>query len=260
MNTHPVRQSFNRAAQSYAASATLQQQVRQRLLQQAGAALGTDFAGTILDAGCGTGEILKQLHHDFPAATLIGVDFADRMLRQATENNSCYRINADLQYLPIAHASIDLYLSSLAWQWCDIELAVKEAARTLRPNGHLWLTTLINGTFEELADVLYAAGLEAQNHLLSLPDTALVTHGFNQAGLTLQHSQVDAVTTWHQDFNALRRSIRGVGANHVPKTVSEPIGRTSRQALIAAYDRQRTPHGLPLTYHVLTIHAQRRSY
>lgn len=256
--TNPVRQSFNRAANSYAASAALQQLVRDQLLRQATRALNKDYAGVVLDAGCGTGEMLQQLQGDFPAATIMGVDFAEGMLRQQTKAPGIYLLNADLQHLPIADARIDLYLSSLAWQWCDIGQAISEAARLLRPGGHLWLTTLVQGTFAELATALDEVGLQPSRHLLSMPDAAHLLDGFGQTALVLEHSQRDAVTTWHTDFASLRRSIRGVGANHLPTGEREPIDRSTRLSLIDAYDRQRTAHGLPLTYNVLTIHARRR--
>lgn len=255
--TNPVRQSFNRAAGSYAASAALQQLVRDQLLRQATRGLSTDDAGTLLDAGCGTGELLQQLRDDFPRAMIIGIDFAEDMLRQQVMTPGLCRVNADLQQLPIADASIDRYLSSLAWQWCDIARAVSEAARILRPGGHLWLTTLVSGTFTELALALDQVGLQPSRHLLSMPDATKVLNHFEQAALQVVHSQRNAVTTWHDDFASLRRSIRGVGANHLPSPVREAIDRSTRLALVHAYEQQRTTHGLPLTYNVLTIHAQR---
>jgi malonyl-CoA O-methyltransferase len=256
--TNPVRQSFNRAAGSYAASAALQQLVRDQLLRQATRGLGTDFAGTLLDAGCGTGELLQQLHGDFPAATIIGIDFAEDMLRQQSSAPGPSRVNADLQQLPIADSRVDLYLSSLAWQWCDIARAVSEAARILHPGGHLWLTTLVSGTFAELAIALDQTGLQPSRHLLSMPEASQVLNHFELASMQVVHTQRDAVTTWHDDFASLRRSIRGVGANHLPTPGREAIDRSTRLALVNAYDQQRTAHGLPLTYNVLTIHAQRR--
>ena len=255
--TNPVRQSFNRAAGSYAASAALQQLVRDQLLRQATQGLTADYAGTLLDAGCGTGELLQQLRADLPCATMIGVDFAEDMLRQQLMTPGLSWVNADLQQLPIADSHVDLYLSSLAWQWCDIARAVSEAKRILPPGGHLWLTTLVSGTFAELAVALDQIGLQPSRHLLSMPDATQVLNHFKQAAMRVVHSQRDTVTTWHDDFTSLRRSIRGVGANHLPTPAREPIDRDTRHALVNAYNQQHTTHGLPLTYNVLTIHAQR---
>lgn len=252
-----VRQSFNRAATTYTASAALQQRVRNQLLRQATSGLNPTDAATILDAGCGTGELLQQLQLEFPRASMIGLDFAEDMLRQQRPAHGAHLMNADLEHLPIASGSVDIYLSNLAWQWCDTSRAIAEAARVLRPRGHLWVTTLVSGTFTELATALNTVGLHASRHLLTLPEAADVLALFGQTALQLRHSQRDALTTWHDDFVGLRRSIRGVGANHVPAVAREAIDRNTRQSLINAYECQRSAQGLPLTYNVLTIHAQR---
>ncbi len=70
MTAHPVRQSFNRAASLYEASARLQQQVADQFIQEIRAALPRNFTGRIVDAGCGTGYCLNQLHRFYPDATL----------------------------------------------------------------------------------------------------------------------------------------------------------------------------------------------
>ena len=257
MNAQSVRQSFNRAATSYAATAILQQQVAAQLINDVSATLAPDFAGTVLDAGCGTGDALNQLHARYPQATFIGLDFAESMLQQLAAPHRAHCINANLEQLPIASDCIDLYVSSLAWQWCDVSSAIREAVRVLKPSGQLWLTTLVEGTFHELSEVLVVAGLTPAAHLLpSLPRSDVV-QAFERSSLQPLASRIDARTTYHPDFAALRRSIRGVGANHLPAGAHEPISRAARQRLLDAYEARRTPQGLPLTYNVLTIHAQR---
>lgn len=257
MNDNPVRQSFNRAASSYATTALLQQQVAEQLIHDLRGTVPADFSGVVLDAGCGTGYCLTQLTKDYPAAQRIGVDFAESMLRALPDGPAPYRINADLQQLPLANASVDLYVSSLAWQWCNLDHAIHEAGRVMRSGGLLWLTTLVAGTFHELKDTLCDAGLTPEAHVLTTAEVAEVLSGFNNTSMHLVNTRCDALTTLHPDFAGLRRSIRGVGANHAPIAVHEPINRAARQRLIDAYETRRTPQGLPLTYNVLTIHAQR---
>ena len=257
MNAGVIRQSFNRAAATYTASAALQQHVATQLITTLRAYLPDNFAGQILDAGCGTGYCLKQLHALYPASTIFGVDFAESMLHQLPASHQICRLNADLQHLPLDDARMDLYVSSLAWQWCDVPTAIQETTRVLKPGGQLWLTTLVAGTFHELSTALADAGLSSAAHLLALPPQAEIQHAFADAGLSLIGTHCDPVTTWHPDFATLRHSIRGVGANRLPTAPHEPLDRAARQRLLAAYEAQRTPQGLPLTYHVLTIHAQR---
>ena len=53
------------------------------------------------------------------------LDFAPGMLRRV--GTHCCRLAGDLEHLPLAAASIDLYWSSLAVQWCDLRRALAEA-------------------------------------------------------------------------------------------------------------------------------------
>ena len=257
MSGSPIRQSFNRAAASYAATARLQQQVAEQLVLELHATLPEDFAGVLLDAGCGTGYCLAQLAAHYPAATLVGLDFAPAMLQTLPPNAATCCINADLQHLPLASASVDLYVSSLAWQWCHLNQAIAEAARVLKPGAHLWLATLVAGTFHELQDTLHDAGLTPAAHVLAATDQAQLLAAFQQSALRVVSAHCETRTTFHPDFATLRRSIRGVGANRLLASAHEPISRVARQRLIEAYETRRTSHGLPLSYHVLTMHAQR---
>ena len=257
MKNSPIRQSFNRAATSYTATARLQRQVAEQLVRELCAELPNGFAGALLDAGCGTGYCLTQLAAHYPAATIVGLDFAPAMLHTLSPDVAACRINADLQHLPLASASMDLYVSSLAWQWCHLNQAIAEAARVLKPGARLWLTILVEGTFHELQDTLHDAGLMPAAHMLTPTEKAQVLDAFQQSPLHLLTTHCDTLTTFHPDFATLRRSIRGVGANRLPISGQEPISRIARQRLIEAYESRRTSHGLPLSYHVLTIHAQR---
>lgn len=261
MNSHPVRQSFNRAATSYEASARLQQQVADQLIQDIHASLHEGMRGRVLDAGCGTGYCLNQLHRICPEALLLGVDFAEAMLHQNARISDALTINSDLQQLPLADATVDLYVSSLAWQWCDTGKALREAIRVLKPDSGLWLTTLVDGTFHEMNKAFRHAELSPVAHMLSMPPEADVLATFEQPNLRIISTRQQPITTWHADFTELRRSIRGVGANRLPTslptTSREAIDRAARARFIEAYELLRTHRGLPLTYHVLTVHAQR---
>lgn len=257
MNAGVIRQSFNRAAATYAATAALQQQVAAQLITTMRTCLPEGFSGHILDAGCGTGYCLQQLHDLYPTATIFGVDFAESMLQQLPASNRICRLNADLHQLPLANGCVDLYVSSLAWQWCDVPIAIREAARVLKPGGQLWLTTLVVGTFHELSSAFVDAGLSPAAHLLALTEQADLLQAFANEGMSLITMDRRPVTTWHPDFATLRHSIRGVGANRLPTAPRESLNRATRARLLAAYEAHRTPRGLPLTYQVLTIHAQR---
>lgn len=255
MHHDPVRQSFNRAASVYAATAKLQHVVADGVIMHVHERLAQSFTGHILDAGCGTGYCIRQLQSHYPIAFVVGLDFAEHMLQQLPPPMQPQSLQADIQQLPLADASIDYYVSSLAWQWCNPFTASTEARRVLRPEGQLTVATLTTGTFHELASVLHQIGLPAQEHVLPFVTRPHLEAAFEQADLTIRAIREETITTWHPDFRSLRHSIRGVGANHLPGGNTAPLTRAMRASLLDAYEALRTEQGLPLSYHVLIIDA-----
>ena len=255
---NPIRQSFNRAASSYDNAGALQHQVARALTAFITSKLSPAFDGRLLDAGCGTGYCLTQLVASYPTAEFIAVDFAERMLQQLPIAQRTLGIAADLQKLPVAPGTINTYLSSLAWQWCNPDLAAKEACRVLAPQGEFFIATLVDGTFQELAHSLEASGLNPDHHLLQCLSSAQIQSAVTAAGFETLHLAPTRITTWHPDFRSLRHSIRGVGANHVPSQTTPALNRHTRTRLVEAYERLRTERGLPLSYEVLMIHARKR--
>lgn len=255
---NPVRQSFNRAALSYDNVGTLQQQVAISLTELVTSKSPASFSGRLIDAGCGTGYCLKALGERYPTAKLIAVDFAERMLQQLPLAQRTLGMTADLQQLPIADSSIDLYLSSLAWQWCDPARAAQEASRILKPQGAFFITTLATATFRELEQCLQISGLNPDQHLLHCLSNEDIQSAITAAGFETLNLSTTRITTWHPDFRSLRQTIRGVGANHLPSQTTPALNRQTRKRLIDAYEQLRTDRGLPLSYEVMMIHAHKR--
>jgi malonyl-CoA O-methyltransferase len=90
---------------------------------------------TALDAGCGTGRYSRQL--TLRGARAIGVDLSVAMLERARYDGARVA-RADFRALPFAPMSIDLVVCGLALgDVPDLELAIAEIARVLRPGGQL---------------------------------------------------------------------------------------------------------------------------
>ena len=84
----------------------------------------------------------------------------------------------DLEQLPLADASLDLYWSSLAIQWCDPLAVFREARRVLRPDGRLAVSTLGPATFHELREAFTAvlAGTEPNRVILQCGSGVTACH------------------------------------------------------------------------------------
>jgi SAM-dependent methyltransferase len=93
----------------------------------------------ILDAGCGTGLILKQLGN--PAKS-VGVDLAPEAISLCRQRGLDNVRQADICALPFVDHSFDIVICSsvLYHQWVkDVARAVREMHRVLRPGGLLLL-------------------------------------------------------------------------------------------------------------------------
>ncbi|MPZ97918.1 MAG: methyltransferase domain-containing protein [Dehalococcoidia bacterium] len=114
----------------------------------------------VLDAGCGTGAYLPHLAARIPAGgRLVGLDFSPAALRQASRLDAAALTLGDVQRLPLDDAAFDLIVSAhMLYHVPDIEAAIREFARVLKPRGVL---AIIVGTERDqvaLAELFTAAG------------------------------------------------------------------------------------------------------
>ncbi|MDX9944801.1 MAG: malonyl-ACP O-methyltransferase BioC [Azonexus sp.] len=244
-----VRQAFDQAAERYDLAASIQRHACHRL------ALGLPAASApsrLLDAGCGTGYGSQLLSQRFPAATVLALDLASAMLQRVPP--ACLRVSADLEHLPLAAETLDLYWSSMAVQWCDLGRALREARRVLRPGGHLAVSTLGPRTFHELREAF--AAVDQHQHTIMFTPVETVRSAAASAGFSAVHIENQAETTYHPNLRSLLRSVKSVGANQLGAGRRRGLlSPRSWQKIEAAYETRRSPAGLPLTYDLIYLHA-----
>jgi SAM-dependent methyltransferase len=100
--------------------------------------LAGNTRGRVLELGAGTGKLTEPLlglgHH------VVATDPAEPMLRLLARNLPGARMClATAEQIPLASRSVDLVVSAQAFHWFDLELALPEIARVLRPGGQLAL-------------------------------------------------------------------------------------------------------------------------
>lgn len=248
-----VRLAFNRAATGYDAAAATQRTANIRLVDY----LDRRIPGRperILDAGAGTGIATPLLNARWPGAEILALDFAEGMLTAG--GGSRRPICGDLERLPLADASIDLYWSVFALQWCRLDRAFGEAARVLRPDGALALGTLADSTFAQL-DAAFA-NIDRYRHTLHFLSVSEIIDAARAFGFTGISTTRFPLTEYHPDLRTLLRSVKATGANQVSGTRRPGLlGRSAFRAAESRYEHYRTAEGLPLVYDVILLTARR---
>ncbi len=103
-------------------------------------ALGAS-AAPVLDAGCGTGGLLRHLRVKQPAWVLAGIDFSPLACALARERSGGEIVAGSITALPFADAHFEAIVScDVVCQVASAELALQEFHRCLKPGGTLVLT------------------------------------------------------------------------------------------------------------------------
>lgn len=96
-----------------------------------------------LDLGTGTGELALRMAERIDGSEVIGIDFCEQMLdiaRRKSEKKECKNvrfIQARGEDLPFSNNCFDGIITGFVMRHLNIEEALKEIFRVLRPNGRL---------------------------------------------------------------------------------------------------------------------------
>ena len=252
-----ARRAFERAAGTYDASAALQNEVGNRLVER------LDFIRMqprqILDLGAGTGVFSAVLGKRYRKAGVFALDIAPAMLLQARARGSWWRrprcVCADAEALPFADASFDFIFSNLMLQWCtDLPATLRELRRVLAPGGLLMFTTLGPDTLNELrASWSSVDGFTHVNPFIDMHD---VGDALLQARWAEPVMDAERITVTYRELATLMLDLKHIGAHNVNRGRARGLtGKRRFQAFTTAYEQVRRDGVLPSTYEVIYGHA-----
>lgn len=124
---------------------------------------------SVLEIGCGTGNLTTRVHRAHRGARVLGLDPDSRALARAERKDSGRNeiefIRGYVQKLPFEDNAFDRVLSSMMWHHLDGETkaaAAREILRVLRPGGRLHLVDI--GGDMSAADGFFARRLMRSDH------------------------------------------------------------------------------------------------
>src|SRR2546428_1493726 len=116
----------------------------------------------VVDLGCGTGKLTRELHAQLQPRETIGIDRSPRMLDKAgeTERSAGLRFQiGDIESFPDGISGYDLIFSNAALHWVeDHEALFARLAAALAPNGQL--AVQMPAMHDEVSHLLAAEILE----------------------------------------------------------------------------------------------------
>lgn len=257
-----VRRHFGRRARVYDRYAEVQRAMADALLARlADVEEEPEAVRAVLDVGCGTGFLTEKLLARYPQARCIAVDLAEEMLDVARERLDSSRVQwvcADIeQWAP--DERVDRIVSNATFQWLtDPAGTLRTLAACLAPGGMLAFATFGPRTFWELDCAFVAAGDREgprRGPLFFAPEEwAAMAKG---AALIVRDVQE---VYWRKRYPTVRAfldAVKGTGANHAP---AGPL-RANRRTLLGMLEQYERlfgeRDGVPATYHVVWVVAQR---
>lgn len=221
-----IRASFSKAAGSYVAQAKHQKSMASLLMNiVASQELSSMNEGSkIIDLGSGTGFVSLEAERQLPLSRVIRLDLSESMLRNdpaysTSENFIC----ADLQQLPLQTNSVDLCLSSYAFQWANNpEQLFQELNRVLKPGASVFFVIPGKNTFEELKNAW--AEVDEHKHV----------HDFWHQQDIMDFAQVHSMECLHfsQQQDVLRFEHMKAALNHIKKIGAHNLEQNRQKHLL----------------------------
>jgi malonyl-CoA O-methyltransferase len=142
-----IVKDFSRVSKNYNKVAIIQKKVAQNLAKISLELITEN--DLILDVGSGTGFIAKELiKSGINKKNITQSDISSKMCKVAEKYTSC--IVADAQKLPFKDASFNFATSSLCLQWVNLQKALGEINRVLKPNSYFVFSIFLDGSLKHL--------------------------------------------------------------------------------------------------------------
>lgn len=249
-----IERQFDRAATTYDSVAALQRQMADRLLEE----LPAQLDGTLIDLGCGTGDLLQKLANRMDPSKLTGLDLSSAMLGQTANRVPQARlVKADLANVPFDDDSFAWITSNAAIQWCDSSVVFSEMRRLLQPTGQAFVSTFGPRTMHQWRDTMANVGSNNER-IHTFKPVEQLSDEMKEAGFSTVDQKTETIDTYFDSVQAMFDSVRKLGATNARRDRSIGLsGRRWFEQVTKAFEQRRNADGkLCLTYECCYLFAR----
>jgi malonyl-CoA O-methyltransferase len=196
---------------------------------------------------------LPLLAKKYANAKITGSDLAQGMLDHARGHFPDFENKqADAENLPFDDAKYDLIFSNFAVQWCDnFSKVLSEAFRCLKPGGHLVLSTLADGTLNELKQAWAQA--DQFQHVNDFEQSDYLKICVQKSEFNAEAVVVNTEFHYYATVRELTDSLKRIGAHNITQGRAKSLTSPGTiKKFTKALEGFRTEQGLPASYEVFT--------
>lgn len=255
-----IRRAFGRNPSYYHEHADVQRESAQRLMASLEPWKAIIPKGRLLEIGCGTGFISKQLIQMFPGREIEISDISDRMLSccrtHLKEWADQERINLrvrDGEYLETNDEQFGLIVHNFVAQWFkDTALSLERMVECLKPGGLLLAAFPGNRSFPEWREAAREAKVSYTGN--QLPDTEEIVVKLSRGPVQVDYFEDDITNQFDSVFNFFRH-LKKIGAS-TPEE-DQKLNPSELKRLASQWEQNADADQIYAQYHVVFVAAKK---
>ena len=251
-----VQQRFSRSLATYDSEAIVQSQTATKMLVKLIQLFGNRFPA-ILEIGCGTGLLSRQISNKLDYSLLLANDLVASCATHIADITNCRFVAGDIETLPPPAQQFDLIISNATFQWFNhLQRVLQKLTVWLKPGGVLAFSSFGPENIKELAILTGRQLPYYTRHSLC----QLVSNE-----MRVVFDTEDIITLEFQSPLDVLRHLKATGVNSLtefnPNAASFISSKTALEKFSVSYrSTHTTSQGkVSLTYHPLIIIAQKAS-
>jgi malonyl-CoA O-methyltransferase len=237
MKSSLIKKAFNKAANQYDASCELQLKTGAALIELLKKHVLQ--SNSILDAGCGTGLMTKNLAAQFDFKEFYAIDMADQLLERAKEKLHPLNIRvelADFNHIQHIPTLFDIIYANLSLHWSDnLDHTLVSMRNKLNNNGTFAFSIPLFDTFQEIRNYC------SINTFSEMP---FIKQRILNTGLDILDAKTQTITFQFENILEALKSIKLFGGDFVAKENRDKSSFTKLRKQI------KSNNPVELNYHV----------